>query len=190
MWGYRHTDELYHYGVMGMKWGHRKQYKQALATAKRNYRDRDARIQERYDKEEANIESGYRRGQMLSKKDQAREHAADARAMRDWAKSKATYKAEKARLKNQYKENVAKSKAEYKSNYRDLKETDTMADKLLYNTATRKAAAHYMTKNKMSMEDARKKAKKEAWRNTAILAIAAIGSVGIEYAKAKANFSG
>lgn len=24
MWQYRHTDELYHYGVKGMKWRHRK----------------------------------------------------------------------------------------------------------------------------------------------------------------------
>lgn len=134
---------------------------------------------------EANIEKGYKRGQNLSKKDQARELQVDTIARRDWSKSKAQYKADKANAKTNYKANVAKSKAQYKHNYKTLKENDTMADKLVYNRATRKAAARYMTKNNMTMAEARKKAKKEAWRNTAIVGALAAGQYATYLARRK-----
>lgn len=174
----QNNDELMHYGVLGMKWGHRKNYKLAVANAKRAYKDRNSSIQKRYDIAEASIEKNYKRGQMLSEKDQNREIAADNKARTDWAKSKAIYKDTIRKAKNNYKANVAKTKAEYKNNYKQLKRDDSMADKLFFSTATRKKAAQYMTENKMSMDEARKKAHKEAVRNTGI-ALAAIGGYSI-----------
>ena len=48
MWEYRHTDELYHYGVLGMKWGKRKaqQY-----NDKANYINKTAGARVAYKKE-------------------------------------------------------------------------------------------------------------------------------------------
>lgn len=34
MWEYNHTDELYHYGVLGMKWGRRRSAAQLAKTRK------------------------------------------------------------------------------------------------------------------------------------------------------------
>lgn len=178
------NDELQHYGIMGMKWGHRKNYKVAVANAKRAYKNRNSSIQKKYDTDLANIEKGYKRGQLLSKKDQKRELAADNKAMRDWAKSKATYKDNLRKAKNDYKANVAKTKQEYKNNYKQLKKNDSAADILIFNPATRKKAAQYMTENKMTMSEARKKAHKEAIRNTAVI-LGVIGGVSLAEAAAK-----
>ena len=42
MWQYQNTDELYHYGILGMKWGHRKAIqrdhaKKTLGSSRYNY---------------------------------------------------------------------------------------------------------------------------------------------------------
>ena len=39
MWSYNYTDELYHHGVKGMKWGHRKARREVLKTARRRAYD-------------------------------------------------------------------------------------------------------------------------------------------------------
>lgn len=53
-----------------------------------------------------------------------------------------------------------------------------MGDKILFNDATRKRAAKYIVDNNMTMSEARKKANKDAIRNTAI-SLGIIGGLSV-----------
>ena len=75
--------------------------------------------------------------------------------------AKAANKARKQKINDAY--------SEVKKNY------SSFGEKLLYNNATRKAAAKYMVDNNMSMSDAKKRANKTAIRNTTVL-LAAYGA--------------
>lgn len=113
MWEYNYyhynNDYLVHYGVKGMKWGHRKAmpyrdaYKARIRMAKEQYKTNTNRAFSKYEKGIANIEKGYKRGQNLSKKDQDREHALDQEYQRAEKNAKAAYKAERKAAKQEYK---------------------------------------------------------------------------------------
>ena len=119
---YHGADELYHYGVLGMKWRHKKAQWQTINDAKKAYKQRNAKIQNTYFKSMENIEKGYKRGQMLSKKDQAKELRADTLAMNGWKKSKAQLKSDIAKAKAKYNKDVATSKKNREAAKNILKE--------------------------------------------------------------------
>ena len=102
-----YSDELYHYGVPGMRWGHRKR------EAKTEYRRRLGASLDKYDKTIERIEKPYKRGQTLSKKDQERERKALNTQVREADKAKSDYKKAKADIKAEKKE--YKQSAEYKA---------------------------------------------------------------------------
>lgn len=65
--------------------------------------------------------------------------------------------------------------------YETVKSGATRMERFVYNDATRKKAAKYMVDNNMTLEEANKKAKAAAWRNSAIALVASVGATAISY---------
>ena len=74
------------------------------------------------------------------------------------SKSKSAMK----QVKNERKQNI-------KNTYNDIKKNESIKEKLFYGDAPRQKAAKYVVDNNMSISDAKKKANKEAIRNSAII---------------------
>lgn len=106
-------DDLKHYGVLGMKWGVRKDRRAAIKTAKKNRRSRDEAIRNRYIKAERSIEKPYKRGQLLSDKDNKRLIAVDNKAQNDWANSKKQYKSDVKSANTAYRNSMTNIKRGY-----------------------------------------------------------------------------
>ena len=171
-------DELYHYGVPGMKWGVRKKqygesdissnYKKAKAaykTAKKDYNDA---FNKYYNKSH--------QAYSLSKKKRA---ANDERFADAINKANTLTEAKKS-----YKTAKETRQQAIKTTSEDIRKQASFEEKLVYNSATRERAAKYVVDNNMTVADATKKAKTDAWRNTAafVAGFAAV-SIGAEYLK-------
>lgn len=171
------NDELYHYGIKGMKWGVRKaQPKLATSeirgkydSAKADYKSAKKSYSKAYDKA-YNYSARHPIGQFVNKK-----KAAESDRRWDDAYDKAN-SVEKARLN--YKQAKTERKQAINDTYRDMQKKATLGEKLTYNNATRKKAAKYIVDHDMSMAEANKRAKSDAIRNTSVI-LAAYGALAV-----------
>lgn len=172
------NDELIHYGVPGMKWGKRKALpvsntrkrftssKQKMYDAKARKRTANAAYSKAFDR----LSNGYAnfgaRGRANRKEFE--------RTLNESRKADEAYKS----AKKAYKSAKKNRKNSIDAAYEKIRKDSSYGERFLYNEGTRKKAAKYMVDNNMSMKDAKKKANKEAIRNSAI-ALAALGAYAV-----------
>ena len=162
------NEELMHYGIAGMKWGHRKEQTTSSKYSKvQSTKAAYKQAKKQYSKD-FNKAYGYTTrhpiSQFVGKK-------AKAESDRRW--DKAYDSADKLNsTKSAYKKAKIERKTQIKNTTNRLNKKASWGEKLTYSEGTRKKAAKYIVDNNMSVADATKKAKGEAWRNSAALVAA------------------
>lgn len=162
------SNELYHYGVLGMKWGHHKpSYDEARNNYKSTKKSYNKAFHKAYRYSERHPISQFT---SKSKKQESDSLWKDALNKADsYVSAKANYKNEKSARKQALT-----------STYNTIKKESSVHDRLMYNDATRKKAAKYVVDRNMSMAEASNKAKGDAKRNT-MLMLAAVGATSAAY---------
>lgn len=165
------SDELCHYGVPGMKWGHRKasyeSERTAYKQAKKDYREA------RRDLKAASYGAIGRRGLKNYKSAEKRADKAEL----DMIDAKANYKA--AKSKNAEKAAKAADKV-YRKEMQKSGLVGSAADDLSRGRSTRIYNHMKVTKGKAYADKIEKKVEKQAYVNLAASAAVAIGATAVQ----------
>ena len=183
-----YPDYLMHYGVKGMKWGHRKsraELEKSAGTFTASNGIKVAAAKNAYVRTMRNVAAnrGVENFAKASYRNSIRRKTADTVTNRMEAakgEQRITKESQALREYNAHMKDLKKGagtkhldKAVRKNKiddaYEKVKTDSTRMDRFIYNDATRKKAAKYMVDNNMSMKDAKKKANRVAMRNTAIM---------------------
>ena len=165
------TNELYHHGVKGMKWGHRKSLptsslRNRVDSTKTTYKN----AKKAYNK---SFNDAYKHRAEAYSFSKERRKANDARWAKNWVDANKLDSA-----KTDYKKAKLERKQKIKNTYESLNKSASLGEKLIYNDATRKKAAKYVVDNGMTVEQAKSRANKDTIRNTGAI-LAAYGTVAV-----------
>ena len=171
MWEYNYSnpDVLCHYGVKGMKWGHRKSYSESYNSV-RNAKAAYKTAHKTYKKD---FNKAYNRAAAVLSPIKKHRVANDAR----WEKASNSADASR-KAKQAYKDAKRANREAISKVQRKLFDQSSVGEKFMFNEATRRKAAKYVVNNNMTVDEAYKKAKGAALRNTAIF----LGAYGIAVA--------
>lgn len=167
-----YRDYLQHHGVKGMKWGVRR--RPELSDSRRNLNSLKSQrnaAKKRYNKD-FNSMYGYankhRLGVNFGKK-QTKEY--NKRANKAYNSAQAFEKANQ-----KYKAAKKQRRNDINSTARNIRKNSGIGSKILYNKGTQKRAAKYVVDNNMSVRDAKRRARRDAAVNTALV-LGAYGAV-------------
>lgn len=175
------NNDLYHYGIPGMRWGHRKRTPLETSNTRSKYDNAKSKLHEaRINKRSANAaysktfdDSRKLMNQFGSRKKQY--NKALAKTANDSNKADSKYK----KAKNDYKKAKKERNTQINNTYKDITKKSSISEKIIFSDGTRQKAAKYVVDNNMSIDQAYKRTKKQAVINTSAMLAAGLGAMTI-----------